>query len=459
MNAGHPHPAEGAPDGSVGELLRLAGPIILSRLGIMAMGLTDAIVVGQYSSTELGYHALGWAFTSAVLVGGIGLLMGVQVMTARLIGAGRVHETGAVLRRGVWYAFWLGIGFTTLLMIGGPIALANAGLEPDLARGASAALHVFALSLTPMLVADALVFWFEAHGKPGRATTAMWAANLVNLGLNLWLVPGGNPFGVDGAVASGWATFGARLALVAVLFGLLLAWRDARAYGAFTPAPRDPAAASEQRRIGYASGASFMIEGGTFSMLNLVAGWVGTLVVAGWAVVMNVAAIIFMIPLGLAGATAVLVARGIGARSLPSVLRAYRLGAWATAGVLVLLSLIVWFDARLIARGYTSDPRLIALVAPALLLSCLFFLVDGLQVVAANSLRARGDIWWPTRMHFVSYAVVMWPLAYVFAVPLGLGLNGIVWGVIVASFVSAGGLNWRWRRLGSFLPEKAGDVH
>ena len=33
------------------ELLKLAGPVILSRLGIMMMGLTDAIVVGRYSAT------------------------------------------------------------------------------------------------------------------------------------------------------------------------------------------------------------------------------------------------------------------------------------------------------------------------------------------------------------------------------------------------------------------------
>ena len=46
---------------SVRSLLTLATPVVVSRLGIMAMGLVDAIVVGQYSSTQLGYQALGWA--------------------------------------------------------------------------------------------------------------------------------------------------------------------------------------------------------------------------------------------------------------------------------------------------------------------------------------------------------------------------------------------------------------
>src|SRR5512143_1225689 len=77
------------------ELLKLSGPVVISRLGIMAMGLSDAIVVGRYSATQLGYHALGWAPTSVIVTMAIGLLSGVQVMTARAIGEGRLHDTGA----------------------------------------------------------------------------------------------------------------------------------------------------------------------------------------------------------------------------------------------------------------------------------------------------------------------------------------------------------------------------
>jgi MATE family multidrug resistance protein len=82
-------------------LLRLSGPVVASRLAIMTMGLTDAIVVGRYSAEQLGFHALGWAPSAVVLMVAIGLLNGVQVMTARVIGEGRRHLAGAVLRRGL----------------------------------------------------------------------------------------------------------------------------------------------------------------------------------------------------------------------------------------------------------------------------------------------------------------------------------------------------------------------
>src|ERR1700712_5267618 len=111
------------------ELLKLAGPVVISRLGIMAMGLSDAIVVGRYSATQLGYHALGWAPTSVVVTMAIGLLSGVQVMTARAIGQGRRQETGAVLRRGLSYSLWIGVISAGVLALGGPLFLHAIGLE------------------------------------------------------------------------------------------------------------------------------------------------------------------------------------------------------------------------------------------------------------------------------------------------------------------------------------------
>ncbi|MDR3513607.1 MAG: MATE family efflux transporter, partial [Caulobacteraceae bacterium] len=113
-------PAPGVAPTTVGGLLNLAWPVILSRLGIMTMGLSDALVVGRYSATELGYHSLGWAPTSVVVTVAVGLLAGVQVMTARAVGEGRQGAAGAVLRRGVAYGLWIGVLSSIFLALVGP---------------------------------------------------------------------------------------------------------------------------------------------------------------------------------------------------------------------------------------------------------------------------------------------------------------------------------------------------
>ncbi len=451
-----PHRSDGAPEGSYRELLKLAGPNVLSRLGIMAMGLTDAIVVGHYSAVELGYHALGWAPTVTVLVAGIGLLLGVQVLTARHIGAGRPERTGPVLRRGVSYALLIGVASTAVLVALGPPVLRNMGLEPSLAAGASAALIVFSLSLTPYLIADSMWFWLEAQGRPQVPMVAMWIANGINLALALWLVPGLSPFPVAGAVAAGWVTLVARIALMLMLGWWIWRWPQAHEMGVFRPGPPDRAEAREQRRIGYASGVSYAIEAGAFSGMNFVAAQLGVLVVAAWAVVLNVAAAVFMVPMGIAAATAVLVSRGVGAGNVDAVKRAFGMGMRLALGALLLLSLFVFLDRELVASAYSEDPALLAMAGSALLLSCLFFMADGAQVVASNALRARGDIWWPTGMHFVSYVVIMIPVAWWLAVVRGGGLDGIIWAVIVASLISGGALTARFYWLGDRMKQVDG---
>lgn len=420
------------------ELLKLSGPVVLSRLGVMTMGLSDAIVVGRYSAEQLAFHILAWAPTSVVLTLGIGLLMGVQVMTARAIGEGRRHETGAVLRRGLAYGGWLSLGALAVLALLGPIGLRHLGLEPGLAEGASAPVVVFALSMPAMVLSTACAFWLEAQARATPSMLMMWAANVVNLALLLLLVPGVFGLPAMGAVGAAWATFGARLFLLIGLLTYIARMKEARAWGVFDRPRRDPDDEALQRRVGYGAGASNFFEVASFASLNVVAGWVGGLAVASWGVVLNVAALIFMVPLGLATATSVLVGRAYGARDRHAVVRSAMIGFGVTAAFGVLVSLIVWPSARLIAAGYTSDPRVIDLVAPALVLSCLFFLADALQVVVAQALRARGDVLLPSMTHLTSYVLVMMPLAYWLALPMGLGVQGLVWAVIVASLVSAG---------------------
>jgi MATE family multidrug resistance protein len=419
------------------ELLKLSGPVVISRLGIMAMGLSDAIVVGRYSATQLGYHALGWAPTSVIVTMAIGLLSGVQVMTARAIGEGRLHETGAVLRRGLGYSLWIGVISAALLALVGPLFLHTIGLERSLADGASRVLLVFCLSLPGYALSVSASFWMEGLSRPGPGAWAMWIANAINLGLDLILVPGHLGLPALGAMGGAWATTGARTFLAIFMLGYIALMADARTLGVFDKPEKNRAAEAEQRRIGFGAGASNFFEVAAFASMNVIAGWIGGLAVAAWAIVLNVAAIVFMVPLGLSTGAAVRVGRAYGARDRAGVIRAGVIAFVVTGVFGALVSLAVWPYAALISTAYTSNPLTLAMAVPALIVSCLMYFPDSLQVVTASSLRARGDVWLPTGTHLTSYIVVMMPLAWWLAIPRGMGIIGIAWAVVIASVISA----------------------
>ena len=84
----------------IADLIRLSVPIAVSRMAMMLMGLTDAIVLGQYAPEELAYVLSAWLPIGVSLGFGIGILLGVQVLTSRLLGIGQEAGSGRIFRRG-----------------------------------------------------------------------------------------------------------------------------------------------------------------------------------------------------------------------------------------------------------------------------------------------------------------------------------------------------------------------
>ena len=420
------------------ELLRLAGPVVASRVGVMTMGLTDTIVVGRFSAVELGYQALAWSLVAVVLVTAMGLLGGVQVMASRAMGEGHPKEAGAALRRGVVYAFWIGVASTLVLLAVGPALLHASGISRALADGAVPPMIALALSLPVYCVSVAGGSWLEGLGRPRPVVVFMALANVVNLVVNLILVPGHFGFPALGATGASVATCVSRVFLTVIVLVYVARMPDARALGVFDKPHPDRARASEQRRIGYGNGASSFFEVAAFSAMTFIAGSIGGLVVAAYTVVLNVVSFVFMFPLGLATATAVLVGRAYGARRPAALNRAAFIGFAVTLIFGVIAVLVVWPASGLIAAGYTSDPATITMGAAGLALACWFLVPDAMQVVVAQCLRARGDVFPPTMTHLASYILVMVPAAWFLAIHRGWGITGIITGITIASFISAG---------------------
>lgn len=435
------------PEG-LGELLRLAWPVVLARIGIMVMGVTDAVVVGRYFPKQLAWHALAWAPTNVILTAGVSLMYGAQVLAARRWGEGRRDLLGPVLRRGIGLALSVGSASAIGVALVGPLFLHVIGLADGLADQSTPPLEVFCLSLPVFLVACVATFFLEGLGKPMPGMLAMWLANAVNLAADLWLVPGHSGLPVEGATAAAWATFAARVALAGALLLYIARMPEARSFGLFARPRPDRAAAREQIRIGMGAGAATFVEMTAFSGMTLIMGRLGGLETGAWSIALSVAAIVFMAPLGLSTATGVLVGRAYGARDERGAMRAGLTGLAVTAALAAVISLGVALAAEPIAYAFTTDRSLAALSAGAIALSTVFFIPDGLQVVASQALRARGDVWAPTAFHLMSYAFVMLPLGWILAEPLKQGVAGVVWAVILASLVSAGLLTGRFVRLG-----------
>ena len=80
----------------------LAVPIIITQLAQMGMGVADAIMAGRVSATELAGIALGGNLYWPLMLLMSGIVMAVTPSVSQLHGAGRIADTGAVVRQALW---------------------------------------------------------------------------------------------------------------------------------------------------------------------------------------------------------------------------------------------------------------------------------------------------------------------------------------------------------------------
>jgi multidrug resistance protein, MATE family len=426
--------AAGAPqNGSLlKRLLLLAGPVAGSNVLVMLMGLVDSIVVGRTSPTELAELALAWSLNGTAMVGLMGLLVGVQVLSARRFGEGRPEAIGAIWRRGVVWAIGVGVGLGLLLQFGALWAMEHLGQKPELARGAASCAAILGLSLVPIGLYLTCSKTLEALSRPKVALLLMALANVVNLGFNLWLVP---TMGADG---SAWATFGARtfLAICGVVWLLTMPGSAAYKFLDFST-KSEPGEAKEQLSIGLSASGSGILEAGSFNVLVIISGVAGIMQVGAFNIVMNMMSIGFMPAMGLASATAVIASNLRGEGDAKGAVRVAWLGLGVSAVYAALFALATIVFAAPLAGAFTKDPVLLAYGTALVGLVWLMAVPDFMQVVAAQALRALGRPWFPTISHFVSYVLVMSPLGWLFCIEMGRGARGLVEAVAVASIVSS----------------------
>ena len=405
----------------------------------MGMSVVDVMVVGQFASAELPYQALGWAPIGVLMVSSIGLLTGVQVLGARAMGAGTPSEAGAALRRGLVVSLVAGLLCVAAIWLLGERLFTVFGISRELAGPSTEVARILAFSVPLHLLYVTTSFFLEAIQRPLASTVAMWAANALNLGLNLWLVP------ELGAVGSAWCTVGARFGLALLLLGWVFRLPDAEALGV-RRATRGPGYAA-LLRVGFAACVSHAAESGAFSGMTILAGRLGADAVSAYQILLNLMAILFMAALGISSATAVLTSEAVGRGDAARASRSSFSGIGVVLALMLLAALLLLTFSGPVGRAYTANATLAAMVSALVWLVALILPWDGGQAVAAAALRAHGQNWFPTASHLLAYAVVMPSVAYVLGELQGHGVTGLMLSIFVASVLSFSVLCIRLRQI------------
>lgn len=429
------------------ELIRLAGPVVVGRSGIMIMALVDTVMVGRFSTQELAYQGIGQAPVVPLLLAMMGLMLGTLVAAASAYGAGRLEACGAAWRRSLPLALGAGVAAALLCAPGAPL-LRALGQTVELSTGGGPVVQILGLGLPAAMVFLTTNFFLEGIKRPLPGMIMVIAANVLNAALNWVLVYGHLGFPAMGAAGSAWATTGVRVFLAAGLVFYVWFMPDHARFGVRVRPGGGWGAWRAQRQIGYAAGASIGVEATAFSVMSVFAGWLGAVPLAAYSIALNLISMVFMVAIGVGSATAVRVGIARGTGSARDVALAGWTGLAVNTVAMAAFGILFAAIPDVLVAAYTADAHLRASTVPVVAFCAWVLVVDGGQGVMANALRGRGETWVPTGLHVFSYFVVMVPVCWVLTFALGHGVMGLFEGILVASIVSALLLSGRFFWLG-----------
>jgi multidrug resistance protein, MATE family len=294
----------------MGSVLRLALPVAGVQVGMMLMGVVDTVMVGRVSAAHLAAAALGNVYFFAVTCFGMGVLMSLDPLVSQALGAGDDRAVARSVQRGLL----LSVGLTVLasvMTVPAEVLLALARQPDEVVPLAARYALACIPGMLPYFGFIVLRQTLQAMGRMRPIVITIVVANVANVFLNWILIFGKLGFPAMGAVGSGWASSISRWVMGVILLGAgwPLLRRHLRPFHreSFAPAPL-------LRMVGLGApiGFQILLEFGAFGTAGLLMGLMGTVAVAAHQVALNLASLTFMVPLGVAQATAVLVGRAVG---------------------------------------------------------------------------------------------------------------------------------------------------
>ena len=442
----------------VPQIMALVIPIIVGLAASTLLGVTDSLMLAPLGSVPLAAVGITNAVAVIMYAAIYGLLSALSVRIGAAHGARDGRAIPGILRAGLMLGLLCGVAGTALMLLAWP-------LLPLLGQPAEVLAVMFpywmaiALMLIPFSLLTVFKSVFEAVDRPWLGTSFAMLAVVINVPLNYALIWGVDPFPMLGLTGAGIATV---VAETLALLAAVLWWQ-------FAPAMRrlrlrrglDWANLRATLREGAPLGLRYVAETAAMAAATLMIGVFGTVALAGNQVAMAVGGLLYMVPLGVAGAVAIRVAQargaGEGARLRPVTFAALVIALGWLGPAAVLLG----FGGTWVAGLVTADAQVITVAGAIFTVFALSQVMDGIQSTMTGALRGLSDAGFAAATSLTAYWGLGLPLGWVLAHRGlanwglangglanggGMGPAGVWMGFVVALALASVALVWRFLR-------------
>lgn len=415
----------------------LGAPIVAGQLAQMSMSFVDTVMAGNLSPEDLAAVAIGSSFMVPIFVFSMGLLMAINAIISQNVGAGRSDEIGKNVR----HAFYLSqiLAWLSFFAVRNMSwAMSYLGIDERVIELAQGYIEAMSWGLPAITLYMVFRFFYEGISITKPAMYFALIGLVFNICGNYVLMFGKFDFPRLGAVGTGWSSTIVAWVMVFSIILYSVHQRDFFKYKLLEDI-RLPKFnyLREIVLIGAPIGLSFFMEVSMFATVALLMGKLGTTIVAGHQIAINIGSIIFMIPMGLSSAISVRVGMAAGRNDWQGVRKSGFTGIGLCVLIMVFTALILISIPELLVSIYTDDPEVTSIAVSLLFMAAIFQISDGLQVSGAGALRGLKDTTIPMIVNFVAYWLIGIPVGYYFGLYRDMGPDGLWIGLIFGLSVAA----------------------
>lgn len=429
--------------------LALAGPIVISQLGHTLVQFADSIIVGHFAGTiPLAAVSLVHSVFMIVMVLGLGIAYGITPLIAKENGRKNYVECGKLLSNSLWLNIITGIILFCLVYFGSMAVIDHLDQDPAVVREAKPYLFLMGLSIVPIMVFSAFKQFAEGLGFTRQAMNITIWGNVLNVILAIIFVRG--MFGIEpmGVRGVGYSTLIDRCLMALVMGYYVFKSTNFKRYlSSFKLFDFQWWRSQLILNIGGPVAMQFVFEMGAFAAAAIMAGTFGPDIQAAHQIAITLASMAYMMGTGVASAATILIANNFGKNRFDRLRRFVNINYLIIIVFMCFTALVFAICNQWLPWIFTTDRVVIAIAAQLLIIAGLFQLFDGTQVVGMGVLRGMGDVKRPTWITFFAYWIVGLPIGYWLAVPMGVGVIGIWYGLTLGLAISSLLLYLRYRNV------------
>lgn len=421
------------------ETIALAGPVALSQLGHISVGVADTLMAGQINKEALAAATVALSMFYPVFMLYTGFSYGFTPLISQAHGEGDHEKIVRIFKHAMVLNLVVGILLTAVLY--SFIYLIPFLHQPEhIVEEATQFFAIIALSVLPIIVFQIFKQFIEGMGHTKQAMIVSIGGNVANIVLIIFLVYGYYGFPQLGLNGIAYATLIARVLMGISMAAYFMYAADYTIYRKlYSSISLEWETLIHVFKKSYPVGLQMSFEASAFSFAAILVGVFGTEQISSHQIALNLASVTYMAATGIAAAVTVRVGFEYGRKDKTELQIAGRTAIILAASFMGATALMFTLLHTVLPGFYTDDAEVISITSTLLWMVAFFQLSDGVQVVSMGALRGMGDVVIPSSIAFTAYWVLGLPLGAFLAFVMDWQVYGI-WvglttGLVFASVV------------------------